>query len=134
MVLRTLDDMRASQTDVPLLPQYKSEDDAAFVKELFRKTLVGYGEYIGYIDKYTSNWDVERIAFMDNLIMAAATAELLSFPSIPIKVTLDEYIEIAKYYSTPGSSVFINGVLDKIVEELTAEGRIRKSGRGLLEQ
>ena len=93
-----------------------------------------YGEYIGYIDKYTSNWDVERIAFMDNLIMAAATAELLSFPSIPIKVTLDEYIEIAKYYSTPGSSVFINGVLDKIVEELTAEGRIRKSGRGLLEQ
>ena len=120
MVLRTLDDMRASQTDVPLLPQYKSEDDAAFVKELFRK--------------YTSNWDVERIAFMDNLIMAAATAELLSFPSIPIKVTLDEYIEIAKYYSTPGSSVFINGVLDKIVEELTAEGRIRKSGRGLLEQ
>ena len=134
MVLRTLDDMRASQTDVPLLPQYKSEDDAVFVKELFRKTLVGYGEYIGYIDKYTSNWDVERIAFMDNLIMAAATAELLSFPSIPIKVTLDEYIEIAKYYSTPGSSVFINGVLDKIVEELTAEGRIRKSGRGLLEQ
>ena len=68
------------------------------------------------------------------MIMAAATAELLSFPSIPIKVTLDEYIEIAKYYSTPGSSVFINGVLDKIVEELTAEGRIRKSGRGLLEQ
>lgn len=134
MVLRTLDDMRAAQTDVPLLPQYKSEDDAAFVKELFRKTLVGYGEYIGYIDKYTSNWDVERIAFMDNLIMAAATAELLSFPSIPVKVTLDEYIEIAKYYSTPGSSVFINGVLDKIVEELTAEGRIRKSGRGLLEQ
>ena len=66
--------------------------------------------------------------------MAAATAELLSFPSIPIKVTLDEYIEIAKYYSTPGSSVFINGGLDKIVEELTAEGRIRKSGRGLLEQ
>lgn len=59
MVLRTLDDMRASQTDVPLLPQYKSEDDAVFVKELFRKTLVGYGEYIGYIDKYTSNWDVE---------------------------------------------------------------------------
>ena len=132
MVLRTLDDMRASQTDVPLLPQYKSEDDAVFVKELFRKTLVGYGEYIGYIDKYTSNWDVERIAFMDNLIMAAATAELLSFPSIPIKVTLDEYIEIAKYYSTPNGNE-ITGNFD-FIEELTAEGRIRKSGRGLLEQ
>ena len=77
---------------------------------------------------------MERIAFMDNLIMASAMAELVTFPSIPVKVTLDEFIEIAKYYSTPGSSVFINGVLDKIVESLTAEGRIQKVGRGLLEE
>jgi len=75
---------------------------------------------------------VERIVFMDNLIIGTAMAELTSFPSIPVKVTLDEYIEISKYYSTPGSSTFINGVLDKIVESLTAEGRIRKAGRGLI--
>ena len=69
---------------------------------------------------------------MDNLIMVTAMTELISFPSIPVKVTLDEYIEIAKYYSTPASSTFINGVLDKIVSSLTEEGRINKSGRGLI--
>ena len=74
----------------------------------------------------------ERIVFMDNLIIGTAIAELTSFPSIPVKVTLDEWIEISKYYSTPGSSTFINGVLDKIVEALTSEGRIKKAGRGLI--
>ncbi|MEG1405438.1 MAG: transcription antitermination factor NusB [Alistipes sp.] len=85
-----------------------------------------------YIDKFTSNWDVERIVFMDHLILSTAMTELTNFPSIPVKVTLDEFIEISKYYSTPGSSVFINGVLDKMVEALTTEGRIQKSGRGLI--
>ena len=102
------------------------------MKTLFEKTLVNYDSYQDYIERYTSNWDVERIVFMDNLILATAMAELISFPSIPVKVTLDEWIEISKYYSTPGSSTFINGVLDKIVESLTAEGRIRKAGRGLI--
>ena len=73
---------------------------------------------------------MERIVFMDNLIMATAITELVSFPSIPVKVTLDEYIDIAKFYSTPGSSTFINGVLDKIVEALTEEGKLKKTGRG----
>ena len=76
---------------------------------------------------------MERIAFLDNVILACAIAELTGFESIPVKVTMDEYIELANYYSTPGSSLFINGVLDKIVEALRAEGRIHKSGRGLLE-
>lgn len=134
MVLRTLDDMKASQTDLPLLPKFKNEDDERFVKELFRGTVVNQKSYFEYIDKFTRNWDVERIAFMDNLIMATAMTELIAFPSIPVKVTLDEYIEIAKYYSTPGSSTFINGVLDKIVEELRKEGRLEKAGRGLLEK
>ena len=80
----------------------------------------------------TAHWDVERIAFMDNLIMATAVAELVTFPSIPVKVSLDEYIEIAKYYSTVGSSTFINGVLDKVVVSLQEEGKINKSGRGLI--
>lgn len=133
LVLRTLDDMKATQDDLPLLPQFKNEDDAQFAQTLFRETVLHQASYFEYIDKYTSNWDVERIAFMDTLIMATAMAELVSCPSIPVKVTLDEYIEIAKYYSTPGSSTFINGVLDKIVEEFRQEGRIEKAGRGLLD-
>ena len=132
MVMRTLGSCRAHQEDLPLLPQYKNEDDQEFVRELFRKALVNFQSYLGYIEKFTQNWDVERIAFMDNVIMATAIAELVSFPSIPVKVTLDEYIEIAKYYSTPGSSLFINGVLDKVIEQLTEEKLIAKTGRGLM--
>lgn len=132
MVMRTLSDMKASQPEVELLPEYKNDDDKDFVKELFRKSIVNHKEYFDYIDRFTQNWDVERIAFMDNLIMSTAMAELINFNSIPVKVTLDEYIEIAKYYSTPGSSTFINGVLDKIVNELTKENKINKIGRGLL--
>ena len=117
-----------------MLPQYKSDDDREYVLELFRHSLVHFREYAEYIGRYTSNWEVERIAFMDNVIMVAAMSELIAFPSIPVKVTLDEFIEIAKYYSTPGSSTFINGVLDKVVEALTAEKRIQKTGRGLLDK
>lgn len=132
MVVRTLSEIKASHTEIELLPQYKSEEDKEFVRELFRRTIVNNREYFDYIDKFTQNWDVERIAFVDNLIMASTMAELIYFPSIPVKVTMDEYIEIAKYYSTPGSSTFINGVLDKIAASLQQEGRIDKIGRGLL--
>ena len=132
MILRTLSNLRPSHTDLKVPPKFKSAEAPEFVKTLFEKTLVNYDSYQDYIERYTSNWDVERIVFMDNLILATAMAELISFPSIPVKVTLDEWIEISKYYSTPGSSTFINGVLDKIVESLTAEGRIRKAGRGLI--
>ncbi len=132
MILRTIDALRASHTDLKVPAQYKSEDDPRFVKTLFEKSLVNYGRNQEYIERFTSNWDVERIVFMDNLIIGTAMTELTEFPSIPVKVTLDEWIEISKYYSTPGSSMFINGVLDKIVESLTAEGRIKKSGRGLI--
>lgn len=132
MVTRTLSNMRPSHTDVKVLPKFKSIEDLDFARELFTRSVVNFDEYQEEIEKYTRNWDVERIAFMDNLIMATAMAELISFPSIPVKVTLDEYIEIAKYYSTHGSSTFINGILDKIVASLTAEGKINKSGRGLI--
>lgn len=132
MVVRTLSECRARQQDVPVLPQFKSDDDLRFAKELFRSTLAGFSDDQRYIEKYTDNWDVERLAFLDNIILATAMTELTAFDSIPVKVTMDEYIEISKYYSTPGSSVFINGVLDKVVASLTAEGRIQKTGRGLL--
>lgn len=132
MVLRTLSNLRPSHTELKVTSKFKSEDDPQFVRTLFEKALVNYDTWQEYIERFTSNWDVERIVFMDNLIIGTAIAELTSFPSIPVKVTLDEFIEISKYYSTPGSSTFINGVLDKIVESLTAEGRIVKSGRGLI--
>ena len=133
MILRTLSGLRVSHTELRVPPKFKSDEDPAFVKTLFEKSLVNYSTYQDYIEKFTSNWDVERIVFMDNLIIGTAMAELTSFPSIPVKVTLDEWIEISKYYSTPGSSTFINGVLDKIIESLTAEGSIKKAGRGLIE-
>lgn len=132
MVVRTLDNMRANREEVPLLPEFKCEEDLEFAKVLFRKTLVNFAEYEKYFERFTENWDVERLAFMDMLIMASAMTELVAFPEIPVKVTMDEYIEISKYYSTPGSSIFINGMLDKIVAELTAENRINKTGLGLL--
>ena len=132
MVTRTLSNMRPSHTDVKVLPKFKSEEDLDFAMQLFEKASLGYADNLLYIEKFTRNWDVERIAFMDNLIMATAVAELITFPSSPVKVTLDEYIEIAKFYSTASSSTFINGVLDKVVASLQEEGRIQKSGRGLI--
>lgn len=132
LLIRTLSNTRQSHTEIKMSPEFKSDEDIDFVKTLFEKTLINYNERLDYIEKFTRNWDVDRIVFMDNLIMATAITELISFPSIPIKVTLDEYIDIAKFYSTPGSSPFINGVLDKVVETLSAEGKLKKSGRGLI--
>ena len=133
MVTRTLSNMRASHTDVKVLPKFKSWEDLDFARELFEKAVVNYDNYLSQLEEFTRNWDIERIAFMDNVIMVTAVAELINCPSIPVKVTLDEYIEIAKYYSTPGSSTFINGILDKVVASLTESGKIKKSGRGLIQ-
>lgn len=132
MVIRTISNLKQSHTDVKLLPKFKSDDDLDFAKTLLVKSLVQYDDNQELVDKYTQKWDVERIAFMDNLILTIAIAELTTFESIPVKVTLDEWIDIAKHYSSPTSSTFVNGVLDKIVAELTENGRIKKSGRGLL--
>lgn len=132
MVLRTLSNLRSSHTELKVMSKFKSSEDPEFVKTLFEKALINYDANLEYIEKFTSNWDVERIVFMDNLIIVTAMSELTTFPAIPVKVTLDEYIEISKAYSTPGSSTFINGVLDKIVDSLTEEGRIKKAGRGLI--
>ena len=132
MVVRTVSNLKRSHTDVKLLPQFKSEEDWEFSKTLLIKSLVQYEERQELVEKYTSNWDVERIAFMDNLIISVAITELLNFDSIPVKVTLDEWIDIAKYYSSPSSSTFINGVLDRAASELQESGQMTKAGRGLL--
>jgi N utilization substance protein B len=131
MVVKTLERVRENQRDIPVLPEFKSDDDPAFAERLLVGAIDQYDDNLRAVQQYTINWDVERIALVDNLIMTTAIAEMVLFPEIPVKVTLDEYIEIAKYYSTPGSNSFINGVLDKVVETLTAEGRIAQQGRGL---
>ncbi len=115
-----------------LLPLYKNEEDIDYVKNLFRKTILNKEEYRALIEKYAQNWEVERIAFLDILILQMAIAEVTEFASIPVKVTFNEYLEIAKYYSTNKSSVFINGLLDKIITHLKETNKIKKSGRGLI--
>ena len=101
-----------------LLPMFKDLEDKAFAIKLFRQSLLKGKEYRERIDKHMKNWETERIANMDLIIMQVALAEILSFPTIPINVTLNEYIDAAKYYSTPKSGTFINGILDSIVNEL----------------
>ena len=111
---------------------YKDSEDQQFVTDLFRKTLLNETELAKeYINK-TPNWDTERIAEIDTIILKMAICELLKFPSIPVKVTMNEYLEIAKEYSTPKSSIFINGILDNLVKDFQASEKIKKSGRGLL--
>jgi N utilization substance protein B len=111
---------------------YKDEEDKEFVGNLFRKTVLNEIELAKeYIDK-TPNWDADRIAELDTIILKMAICEFLKFPSIPIKVTINEYLEIAKEYSTPKSSIFINGILDNLVKEFQNEDKIKKTGRGLM--
>jgi transcription antitermination protein NusB len=111
---------------------FKDNEDRDFVKDLFRKTVLNESVLAKeFVDK-TPNWDTERIAEIDTIILKMAICELLKFPSIPIKVTLNEYLELAKEYSTPKSSIFINGILDNLVKELQTDNRIQKVGRGLM--
>jgi len=109
------------------------DEDRTFTKLLFHKTLLKSDYYEELITEKAVNWEFDRIASMDILILKMALAELLDFPSIPIKVTLNEYIELAKYFSTPKSSTFVNGILDKLIAELNKEKKIKKTGRGLME-
>lgn len=108
-------------TAQPLLPMFKDAEDREFAVKLFRQTLLNGKSYRERIDKHMKNWETERIANMDLIIMQVALAEILHFPTIPINVTLNEYIDAAKYYSTPKSGIFINGILDSIVGELKKE-------------
>ena len=130
MVVKTIQEMRAGKME--LFPMYKSDEDQEFAICLLRQSILHHDEYRQLIDDHVNNWDIERVAYMDNLIMQMAINELVEFPSIPVKVTFDEYLELAKYYSTPKSSVFINGLLDKISADLTEKGKIAKMGRGLI--
>jgi N utilization substance protein B len=111
---------------------YKDIDDKNFVVDLFRKVVLNHTEYEDDIKDKTPNWDSDRIADIDMILIKMAICEFLKFPSVPARVTINEYIEISKDYSTEKSSFFINGVLDKILKDFTASKRLSKIGRGLL--
>ncbi len=115
-----------------LMPLYKDQEDYDYAKNLIRKSIINHDELRELINEHAQNWDMERIAFMDILIMQLAISEFLYFPSIPTKVSMNEYIELSKYYSTEKSRNFINGVLDKTLKDLKKEGKINKVGRGLI--
>jgi transcription antitermination protein NusB len=134
MAFKTLSKFKESYPGgARLLPLYKNEEDQEFVRQLYRKVALNKKENEALIHQFANNWELDRIAFMDILIISMAITEVTVFPGIPVKVTLNEYIEIAKDYSTEKSSVFINGVLDKIFAHLKLEGKFRKAGRGLME-
>ena len=109
------------------------EDDMKFVDNLFRKTILEKVHYDELIKSKIHNWDMDRVSFMDILILDMALSELVNFSNIPVKVTLNEYIELSKIFSSSKSKYFINGILDSIIEELKKSGEIVKVGRGLLE-
>ena len=133
MVEKTLKKFKAgTDENNPLMPLYKNEEDKEFVKTLFRKAVMRSKECSELIDRNTTNLEVERIALMDILVMQLAITEIIEFPEIPVKVTLNEYIEIAKYYCTSKSSTFVNGILDKVVREIINNGMFRKAGRCLV--
>ncbi len=108
-------------------------DDREFIVDLFKRSIRHNDEYQELIGQKTQNWEPERIAMMDTLLMKMAITEFIDFPSVPVKVTINEYLEIAKEFSTPKSNSFINGILDKILADLKEENKIRKTGRGLIE-
>jgi N utilization substance protein B len=114
------------------MPMFKDKDDQDYVRTLLRKTIQNEESYLEMIKASANNWELERIAFTDNLILQLAISEAVEFDSIPTKVTINEFLEIAKLYSTHKSSQFINGILDNIFAGLKKEGRIKKSGRGLI--
>ncbi len=135
MVIKTLKMYtKNSTTSQELLELYKDpEDEVAFVRTLYRQTVIQSDENESMIREKAENWDMERIAMIDMILMKMALTEAREFSQIPIKVTLNEYIEISKFYSTPKSNTFINGILDKLFAEMKASGKIKKVGRGLIE-
>lgn len=115
-----------NQARQELLPEYDNEEDKEYARKLFRATIMNADEYQRYMSETSRNWDFSRLAYMDIVIMQIALAEMLTFPSIPISVTINEYVEISKLYSTPRSGSYINGMLDTIARHLVATGRLLK--------
>ena len=126
-VLKTI--KRIQQTDkadMPLLPEFKDEEDREFARKLYRATILNAEQYQMYMSQTSHNWDFSRLAYMDVVIMQIAIAEMMTFPNIPISVTINEYVDLAKVYSTPKSGSYINGMLDSIARHLVETGVLLK--------
>jgi N utilization substance protein B len=133
MNIKTIERAKAGQVDINLFQLFKNEEDKEFAKKLLRMVVLNHQANADLIQDNIKNWDVDRIAQMDLLVMEMAVTEILQFPSIPVKVSFNEYIELVKFYSTNRSNAFVNGVLDKIINQLKADGKVQKAGRGLME-
>ena len=132
LILKQLKQVSEKKNIVSIPSIYKDEEDKDFAIDLFRKTVLNESALAKeFLDK-TPNWDMDRIAELDTIILKMAICECLKFPSIPLKVTINEYLELAKEYSTPKSSIFINGILDNLVKDFQSNNRINKAGRGLM--
>ena len=123
----------AKAFDETLIPVNENKDDMDFIDKLFKKTIAGNEETEELIISKTKNWDAERVAFIDMILMKMAITEIVNFNQIPVKVSMNEYIDISKSFSSPKSSQFINGIIDKVIEELKEKKKFKKVGRGLLD-
>ena len=134
MVLKTIKSVESIESEMVLMELSKNwEEDLLFLENIFDFSVKNEDEYHAIVAEKSKNWEIDRVALTDKIILEMALAEMMNFPSIPVKVTINEYIELSKLYSTPKSKQFINGILDVLSEELKKEGRIKKSGRGLLD-
>ncbi len=131
MIVKTIKDSTPSK--LALLPLFKNQADQQFSINLLRHTIVNFDEFSELIAEKTQNWEIERVAQIDLILMQMALAELLKMPNIPVKVSINEYLELAKYYSTSNSKSFVNGILDNILSGLKEKRLIKKIGRGLIE-
>jgi len=132
-ILKVLRKLKLTSPETALLPElYKDDEDREFAIDLFKKTFLNSSKLGEEISEKTTNWDAERLASLDGVLLKMALCEFQKFSSIPYKVTINEYLEVAKEYSTPKSSLFINGILDKIVKEYQSENIYLKAGRGLM--
>ncbi|WP_299118033.1 transcription antitermination factor NusB [uncultured Winogradskyella sp.] len=132
-IVKTFTKFKLTKPETYLIPElYKDEDDRVFAKDLLIKTLLNTSKFSEEIAAKTTNWDADRLASLDGVLLQMALCEFQKFASIPVKVTINEYLEIAKEYSTPKSSLFINGILDKIVKEYKQNNIHNKIGRGLM--
>lgn len=132
-ILKQLQGLKDETSYFKLNRVFKDEEDKEFARQLFRKTILNADVLVKEYEDKTRNWELDRIAELDTIILNLGVCELQKFPSIPVKVTINEYLELAKEYSTPKSSIFINGILDALVKEYRQENKLNKIGRGLID-
>jgi N utilization substance protein B len=133
MNIKTVQKAKEKFEDVNSFSLFKNEEDREFARKLFSLVVDKHENNSKLIESHIRNWDVDRIAALDLLVLEMALTEIMEFPSIPIKVSFNEYIELVKFYSTDRSNAFVNGILDKMINKLKSEGKIIKAGRGLME-